>query len=132
MSKPRIIERKKAAAITAKIVEFLERHIGQGTIFQKCYQQDFLRLFEEAFLGRFCERGYRYDKLTGKYILCKTQRPLITGDTIRSIGKKYGWISDEGVEKSEEAEILKALALWDAWILAYQWNRPKRRYTRRR
>ena len=81
-----------------RILEVLEFYEGVNI---DQYKDMLFDVFKDAYQSGFCNPGFRCDEESGRVVRCKSQRPLVLGDTIWSYAKAQGWVHAEmsGEEK---------------------------------
>jgi hypothetical protein len=125
--------RKQAHAYLEKLLGLLSAYESVDSIRQESYKSAFFKVFADAYRSGFCWPGDRFDEATDRFVQCKTQRPLISGDAIWLFAKDKGWVRSEMPEcdkRNRDIELLRTW--WDEWV--YAWNRhpPPRKYVRRK
>lgn len=126
--------KKEVDAYLERVFDLLTLHDGVLNIRQEPYKGDFFGVFDDAYRSGFCRRGQseRFDEKTEELVLCKQQRPRITGDAIRQYVHERGWLDvDETSYKRRYAYLDQVANWWDEWAYAYKHNPPKRKYRRR-
>lgn len=116
-----------------RILSLLREYENVVFIGQRPYKDDFFDIFADAFQSGFCTPTYRLDAARGKYVLCKSQRPRISGDVIVAFVKEQGWIDSEmALNETKCDDVNMVRVWWDEWTYAWTRNPPKRRYKRGR
>lgn len=119
------IQREKADALFAKILEYLELNESVGSIEQEPYKSDMFSIFRQAYMGRFCGTRYRVTN-ENKLKRVTPSKPQITDDAIWGYAKDKGWVSAEMDERDEKyRKICIVRTWWREWTYAWDQNPPR-------
>ncbi len=112
----------QADAYVSQVLDLLKEYEDVDYIGQESYKSDFFAIFSDAYRSGFCSPGYRIDNESNKLVLCKSQRPLVSGDTIWSYAIEHGWVDAEmHPTEKKYRDIHMVKTWWDEWV--YAWNR---------
>lgn len=109
-------------------LNFLEcgAHIDQ-------YKSLLFNIFADAYRSGFCYPSYRFDEKRGRVVKCKSQRPLVCGETIWNYAKQEGWVHGEMMANEKRYQDIQRVMTWfEEWAYAWDRPRPRRKYTRKR
>jgi hypothetical protein len=103
------------------------------SIRQEPYKGDFFRIFADAYRSGYCTPGYRPDAEKMHLVLCRAQRPQISGDVIWNRAKSQGWVHGGMTGREKRYDDIEMVRLWwDEWTYAWKHSGPRRKYVRRR
>jgi hypothetical protein len=111
-----------------QIMLLLEHYDDVTDVGQEPYKSDFFKIFANAFCAGFCLPSERFSTNSNLYVRCKSQRPLVSGDTIWFFAKDQGWLKAEiGENENRYENILRIMTWWDEWTYAWSRNPPARK-----
>jgi hypothetical protein len=123
--------RIESEAIIARVIELLQRYECVQGITQEPYKGDFFKVFSNAYRAGFCTVRRRFDPTSGRMVVCKVQRPLVSRDAIWAAAKNLAWIHGE-MDPSEKryCDIKLVCSWWNEWTYAWDRNPPPRKSSR--
>lgn len=124
--------KEQAESYLNRILGLLKGFEEVDYIGQEPYKGKFFALFSDAFRSGFCFPGRRFDEQRDRFVSCKSQRPLISGDAIWEYAKSHRWVHCEMTGQEKRYRNLEIVRTgWDEWIYAWQHYPPPRKYVRR-
>ncbi|GDY10227.1 hypothetical protein LBMAG52_37150 [Planctomycetia bacterium] len=125
----------EAESYLRQILGLLQTYEYVGNIEQRSNKIECFEIFCEAYRAGYCVPRYSKKDMG---VLCKSQRPIICGQTILDYAKREGWVySDvDGEREADENErryqIIETVRYWwDEWTYAWDHAPLRRRYKRK-
>ena len=125
--------RDQAEKYLNDVLNLLREFDDVVSIEQEPYKDQFFEIFSIAYRTDFCTPKRRIDRERLRSVQCKSQRPLISSDTIWAHAKKHDWVDSRRTtdDDARYRNIRSVMTWWDEWVYAWDRNPPPRMYHRK-